>query len=286
MIKRQHIALIIALVAGLAAVILLNQHIKNIRRTVEEETLRRIGKMVDVVVAARDIKAGQRIEEYMMGFDTVPAKFAQPNVIRLPARAIGKMAAVNIVSGQQIASTLLTTKKITQVGGLAVRIPSGKRGVTFPMDKISAVGGMVKPGDYVDIMGTFPVVQGTVDGKQVTQPIMHTFLQNVLVLALGEQLEGGRGSTKSETVTLALAPLEAQLVAYAQAQGKIRLILRAPLDTATQSIAPVDANALAQYIAAQMGMSQQEKSSVISPKGPSVEIYRGQNREEMPLKEK
>ena len=281
--KRQHIALVIALVAGLVAVLMLNQYIKTIKDNVRAETLSTIGQTVNVVAAATEIKAGQRVEDFMLGFLEVPSRFVQPNYVKSPRSVIGKIAAVNLAKGEQISATQVTTKPLSRPGGLAVRIPKGKRAITIPIDKISAVGGMISPSDYVDILGTFPQTVIDAEGKEVVQPVMVTFMQNVLVLAVGTRIDPGDGG-KADTVTLALAPIEAQVVAYVQQNGQIRLVLRPPLESGVDPVAPIDANAVYQYLAAQMGLAPEQPDA---PKVPMVEIYRGKNRkEEIPLEEK
>ena len=144
---------------------------------------------------------------------------------------------------------------------------------------------MIKPGDHVDVIGNVPMPAMSREGKQVTQITTMPLFQNVLVLAVGQEfttLPAGEADQKGTrtvsfpVITLALSPQEANLIAFAQEQGKIRFVLRSPGDTQVQPTAPATWEAL--YRAVLPGMFKEESMQPSRPE-KNVEIYRGANRE-------
>ena len=95
----------------------------------------------------------------------------------------------------------------------------GQRALTIPVDLSGSLAGMLRPGDHVDILGTFARAQQ--DYATVT------LLQNVLVLATGEMRGVGRerrgepsGATGPRTfnnITVSVDPEEAELLVFAHA---------------------------------------------------------------------
>ena len=79
-------------------------------------------------------------------------------------------------------------------------------------------------------------------------------------------------------------------------QGALRFVLRQPLDTAIESVPPIEATALWQYILSTLGqhlLQAQKKQEVVQPqppkpqpveRAPTLEIYRGSKKEEMKLR--
>jgi pilus assembly protein CpaB len=109
------------------------------------------------------------------------------------------------------------------------------RAVTVAVDPVSGVGGYLKPGDHVDVVATFRTFG--IDREAVAR----TVLQDVQLLALGSQIEkerlrkdGAKPSFSSgkDTATLLVTPAEAERLALAEAEGKLRLALRSAGDIA------------------------------------------------------
>jgi len=153
------------------------------------------------------------------------------------------------------------------------------------VDNIASLAGMLKPGDYVDVIAALPLpVQGP-NGAVSSQPAVIPLFQNILILAvgqdLGSQVKGESRYKKEEAkeasplITLALTPQESNLIAFVQEQGKVRLVARSPADSQVQPFQPVGWDALMQYIMPQLG---EQKVEVKEP-DDVVEIYRGLNKE-------
>ena len=160
---------------------------------------------------------------------------------------------------------------------LAVKTPVGKRAITVIIDKLFAVGGMISPGDHVDIISHLAIPSDPKD-PQKADIITLTLFQDVLVLAVGSNLQPGTGyeaqqNVSSLQVTLALNPQEAGLISFTQQHGSLQLVLRPPLDTNAYILPPATWDSLSEYIMATQGsdsvLKKQEKSKA------QIEIYRG-----------
>lgn len=232
---------------------------------------------VAVLVAAKDITKGGVIDYDMLAFQRVPVNFVQPGALGSRESAVGKTAEANMMAGEQILSTKLAAPGSGLT--LAGKTPPGKRAATITLETASAVGGMARPGDHVDVLAVFSTPAMTI-----------TLFQDVLVLAVGQRMvpaaqeRGRRGEeapapTSRETVTLALSPQEVQILTVAMEQGKIRLTLRPrmeeeePLPTVDLSNLPlaIDFNTLLQFYIRR------------APPAPSVEVIRGLEKELAPL---
>ncbi|MCM8799617.1 MAG: Flp pilus assembly protein CpaB [Candidatus Omnitrophica bacterium] len=299
----RRVALILGIVLGLIATFLvkvyLDQQTTLIKEQAKKELLKKQQMQAEVVVAKEDIPKGTTLQESMLEIKIVPRDYLQPRSVSSVERILGMVTAVPISKGEQITTTkLLSPQQVsaTTGGSLAMATPIGKRAVTIPVDNISSLAGMIRPGDYVDVIGMVPVPTMTPDGKQVTQGVIVPLFQNVLVLAVGRQLSAvtpsedryekdKKTAEPSSLVTLALSPQEANLIAFVQEQGKIRLILRSPADSKIEPIIPASWDTLFQYIMPQIPQGQvsetQAPAGVEKPK--EVEVYRGLKRETMLL---
>jgi pilus assembly protein CpaB len=125
------------------------------------------------------------------------------------------------------------------------------RAMSVSVSEETSVGGLVLPGDRVDLMVVTDFT--TADGVDVTQGVL--LLQNVEVLAVaqetvrpvsrvdvnGEPLEDGVATRDEDaeedpdaaTVTLAVSPEDAPLLAVAQEEGTVYLSLRPVGDDST-----------------------------------------------------
>lgn len=284
--NKKHLPLIAAAAAGIIAVVLINIYIKQQAESARQKALAGQQNLAMVVIAKRDIPAGTTIKEEMLKEVSLSRNMLQPRAAQSVERVVDKVNLAPIARGEQI---LLNKLAISGEGiSLSSKIPSGKRAITIPVDNISSVGGMIKPGDHVDVIGNVPMPAMSPEGRQVTQITTMPLFQNVLVLAVGQEFTSlpagdasrqGAGAARASfpVITLALTPQEANLVAFAQEQGKIRLVLRPPGDTQVEPTAPASWDALYRAVLPQ---AFQEKAAE-EPAQPerTVDIYRGANKE-------
>jgi pilus assembly protein CpaB len=108
----------------------------------------------------------------------------------------------------------------------------GKRAISIPATISSSFDGLLHPGDRVDVLFTAKANEAS---QETTVPL----LQNLLVMALGEDLgdanpdpqrRGGAG--RHGSVTLATSLDQGQMLAFAATKGQLTLLLRNADDTA------------------------------------------------------
>lgn len=294
--SKQKMFLIGGIVFGILAVFMLNSYIQQQRQTVEEEAKRELlGNQTAVLVAKQNLPKGMFIDAKMLSSEIVPNQYLQPQAVTSLDRIDGMITVAQISKGEQI--TLNKLAYARQQESLASAIPIGKRAITVNVDNISSLLGMIKPGDYVDVISLVPVPMQTPEGKQVTQVGVIPLFQNVLVLAVGQET-GAPGEGKSEgrskkeerketspLITLALNPQEANIIAFVQEQGKIRLSLRSPGDSQIQPIQPASWDTVMQYALPNMVRQEiPQEAKKTEPQAESyVEVYRGLNKESVPI---
>ena len=293
------LALILASLAIFLTGVYLNQQRQVVQVQAKEEILRAQAMQSQVLVAKDDIAKGAAIEAEMLESKTVPKEYLQPQSVGYTDRIVGMVTLAPISKGEQITLTKLASSRKASASSLAMATPVGKRAISIPVDNISSLMGMIRPGDYVDVIGTVPVPAQTADGKQVMQMAVVPLFQNVLVLAVGRDLgaltsaEGQRyqqdtGSTVP-MITLALSPQEASLIAFIQEQGKVRLVLRSPADSRIEPVQPASWETLFQYLMPRMpqqeerATKQESSESQVQFRPREIEIYRGLKRETIPV---
>lgn len=299
---QKKLPLIIGIVLAVLAVFMIKVYLDQQRRLANEAAQQRYERekasQTPVLVAKKDIPRGSMVEPDSLEAKIIPNQFIQPQAVTSLDRISGMVTIAPISKGEQITlSKLMWPKEVATGGSLATATPVGKRAITISVDNISALLGMIKPGDYVDVIALLPVPVQSPEGQQTTQAAVIPLFQNVLVLAIGQELggapreEGGGRYKKEEAqqpstlITLALTPQEAGLIAFVQEQGKIRLTLRSPTDAKIEPVQPASWETLFQYIMPPEARQAAELSGQkpLEEKEGYVEIYRGLNKEKIPL---
>jgi pilus assembly protein CpaB len=176
-----------------------------------------------VLVATSDILPRTTITPAMVKRVTVPVTGAEPDALSDQVPAVGSLSLISIPAGAQ-----LTASKVGRPSdvGLPVRLDPGMRAVSIQIDKVKGVSGLVQPGDRVDIIAIPPR-----SGSE--PPPAATILRGIKVLAVGASLETSSATPspqeqQSTTVTLAVTPRQADLIAMADTNATLRLALRSP----------------------------------------------------------
>lgn len=168
---------------------------------------------------------------------------------------------------QQAIAAAQAAARSTTVGGkdgekvrkpsLALRTPPGKRAVTVLIESLSAVGGLVDPGDFVDVIAqlNIPKAGGKEDKKDSVTVMVFQHLQ---ILAINTNLDD-RGAyddqqaANSLKITFAVEPQEAGFMSFAEKNGKIQLALRSPTEKKNEQIKTSTWKTLADYILQNQG---------------------------------
>ena len=257
--------LIIGIGLAVIAILLIHTRMQQDQKLIQQ--LVNKGEILEVVVARVDITKESTITQNMVAVKKIRSNSYQPGDLTTPDSAINKFAVVDILKGQHINSNMLRVAAGTKF--LSQRIPKGMRAITVPVDKISSIEGLTKPNDYVDIIGTFAI-----GGRQ---NLVVTLFQGVKILATGKNLSPYRTDSSADTVTLALKSEDVKLLTYVLEAGhKIRLVLRAPLDSSQEmGYSGVTYETLMKRI----GMWAQPPQA--ATKESTLEIYKGSQKEKI-----
>ena len=177
------------------------------------------GPPVAVLMAQQDIPLGMTLTSDMIGIRDLPAMYVEERHIR--AADMNNILGVRVSMGVKATESILWTdiaasgQKQRELSG---QIRNGMRAVTIQAERTSAFGGLLRPGDRVDVLLT--ATRGDEDsGQRVTIPL----LQNVTCLAVGrytqDSLAGDvsrRQERRFNEVTLNTTVDQAQLLTHAQ----------------------------------------------------------------------
>ncbi len=207
--------------------------------TAKERTLMSAYETTHVLIARLDIPERTVLKENMVQPVSIPRKFMQQDAfeIRSPSdiSLISNLVTrIRIPQGDQITQSALIS--MSAKAGLSVKIPPGYRGAILPINP--AMRDLIKPGDHVDVLVTFNAKMADGHKEKVTA----TILQNLMVLAVGDNMGQGLNAKQSKalnsqqsqlsslsdkaSVSVALNPDEAQYLALSMKEGRVTVILR------------------------------------------------------------
>lgn len=220
---RALIILVVALVAGLAAVFLAKTMVD--QKVSTATTVERVNT-VPVVVAKTDLKMGTRLDKLMLDTIDWPETSLPENHFRSIDSVLGD--APPIVLKEMKKGEVILHYKLSPhgaKGGLPAKIPEDMRAITISVTEVRGVAGFVLPGNYVDVLHTTSV--GRKDGK----PVNRVLMQNVQVLGV-DQLSS-EDETKPRVVnavTLLVNTADGQKLTLASTVGELNLLLRNEYD--------------------------------------------------------
>ncbi len=178
---------------------------------------------VTAYTAARTIPARTRISSADIKQISVAKELLNANAVSDPGEITGKYTLQNIIEGELIRSERLADEDSIYLSHM---LPEGTRAVSVNITEQSNISNLVRPGDFVDVVASF---QEEEDAKGTVFPrITKVILQNVQVLALGQDLElsSDKLGEPPATVTLAVRAADVEKFVYASEFGIIRLALR------------------------------------------------------------
>ncbi|MHB1005831.1 MAG: Flp pilus assembly protein CpaB [Chloroflexota bacterium] len=244
-----------ALVLGLAAAGLVYTYMQNMQaqaRRATEEAKASV-ETTAVVVARQNIPVRTQITETMVEVKQIPVTAKLPQAPATTTDVLGKITRLPISAGEQV----LPSKFGAQRGdsGLTYVIPPNKRAIAIAVSEVITSGGLILPGDIVDVIGVF-------DAKTMGKDMATYILQGIEVLAVAQTMPGDsvpqtatvdqaqqgvasvagqkvatpvptdqpKAQPAAKSVTLAVSPEEAQRLVLAETNGKLRLALRPARD--------------------------------------------------------
>jgi len=191
------VAVALALVIGLATSYAVYQYVNGVQQEAKPIP------MAQVVTAAREIPARTVVTTDMLRVAQIPAVSKLPQAILDPSQATGKVSKLPISTGEQVLTDKLFGDRVES--GLAFVVPPGKRAVSVAVTEVVGSGGLIVPGDDVDVVAVLDLVKApAADQKPGGSPqpsaspsalpeseaVAQYILQNVEVLAVAQKVEG------------------------------------------------------------------------------------------------
>jgi pilus assembly protein CpaB len=213
--------LIVAVIIGIITVLALNQYIKNMQS--EEITSMAVNRAT-VVVANSTIPQHTRITSEMLTMGSYPEDAVHPEALKNIDDAVGGITRSDIIKGEQILESRVATDQ--RPATLSYRVPEDLRAISLPVNEITGVSGYISPGDKVDVLVTY-------NDENINEVMTtYTVVQNALVMAVGEATKEVDNEERLlvSTVTVAVSPGQAEVLAYAYLNGSFHFTLRSPLD--------------------------------------------------------
>ena len=239
-----------------------------------------VASSVEIVVAARDLPIGTRIEAGAVKLARWSRDSLPPGAITDLAGAIGGVVKDRFGENEPVVADKLFSGQKSG-GVLPLLIPAGMRAMSVAVDEVSDVSGFILPGSKVDVLVSVTQTQGN------QKPFSKLVLQDVSVLAVAQQLDNGKDEPQLvKVVTLLVAPDEAERLGLAASEGTLRLALRNYTDNKIVLTAGSDTDSiLGSYSAAPLVVAQSQSPIVGARTAPiaetQVEIMRDGKRREV-----
>ncbi|TCT07508.1 Flp pilus assembly protein CpaB [Aquabacter spiritensis] len=184
-------------------------------------------KLEEVLVAARDLKPGERLAAADVRWQAMLADGIPSGALRRKDRPDAPKTMVNATARQFLTKgDIVTTARIAplEAGFLASNLREGMRAVAVAIDARGgrSVGGFIFPQDRVDVILARPDVRGA--RPDLTA---RTLMSGIRVLAVGQQLSENIGQKviTGETATLEVTPAQAEELIAVMRTGDANLWL-------------------------------------------------------------
>ena len=205
-------------------------------------------RKTNVAVAARQLPWGAVLTDDAIRIVPFPSESVPDGHFSASEGLVGRVLLAPLASQEPILASKLAPSDVV-TGGVAAITHPAKRAMAIKVDDVTAVGGVLKPGDRVDILTTMSRTQN--GGEPATKLV----LNDILVLSTGLDQSGEKtdeplvGSQKASrvsptVVTLEVTPHEAETLSLASMEGKVHLALRNPHSAETVSTPGVTASSL------------------------------------------
>src|SRR6266550_9090812 len=140
------------------------------------------------LVATRDLSVGTRIQDSDVAIRQVNPASVPVGALRTTDQAIGQIVSFPVLAGQFLNARQVALSKNASLLGSGLDVPVGYRIIGLPIAPAAAVGGVLKPGDRVDVMAVASVTKAT---TLADQPLPAPIMLGKDVLVIGLRTEQG-----------------------------------------------------------------------------------------------
>lgn len=238
--------------------------------------------LVTVMTAVSEIKRGDLIQPYMLKAQSWPAgavpagSFTDATPL-LPAEGGEPRRALrSLVAGEVILEGKISGfgEKVT----IAQSLSPNSRAMAIKVDAVTAVGGFITPGDYVDVLLT--------RGNDATL-MTDTILRNIRVVAVDQSDDELIDKPDiAATVTVEITAEQGQVIALAQNAGTLSLALRTPDSKDAMPIERLRISDLVPepVVAPVVEVAEAVPAPIIAPPRRVIIVRRGVETQEVTLK--
>jgi pilus assembly protein CpaB len=217
--KRFFLVLVGALIFGVLAAISVSRYLSSAQAYTKN--------LNKIAVAKVPIPIGSKIIPEQIMVVQFPKESTPDGVFESPEKLAGRVAVMNIAAREPITESRLAPEGTA--AGLSAIIPEGYRAMTVKVDDAAGISGFITPGALVDVV----VVIDPREGSGMQDPISKIVLQNIKVLANGQNIDkpkDEREANSVKAVTLQVTPEQAEKLALATSEGKLQLVMRSQID--------------------------------------------------------
>ena len=217
--KRFFLVLVGALIFGVLAAVSVSKYLSS-----AQAYSKNLNK---VAVAKVAIPIGSKIIPEQIMVVQFPKESTPDGAFETPEKLAGRVATTNISAREPITESRLAPEGTA--AGLSAIIPEGYRAMTVKVDDAAGISGFIMPGTMVDVV----VVIDPREGSGMQDPISKVVLQNIKVLANGQNIDkpkDEREANSVKAVTLQVTPEQAEKLALASSEGKLQLMMRSQID--------------------------------------------------------
>ncbi len=203
------VLLLVALLLGLISAILIGLYLSSLEGG---EGSGSSATSSTVVVAAVEIDPLTQISAEMLTVKAIPLDLVLSGGFTDTTVAVGQTTQVTIVAGEQVLQSKLTSPgtaldSFGTEAPLSLIIPEGMRAFAISTSAVGAAGGLIRPGDHVDLIltgGIHNAPAGVLTGASACY-----VLQNVQILALNTSLSQTTSSSDAAAIAAVSANPEA-----------------------------------------------------------------------------
>lgn len=217
---RYPIALILALGCAVAA-FFLTKHYFEIRERGLREKIRSEAKLVDVVVAKRNLPVGARVDLDSMMIKSIPSEFVPDGVVYPTSYPDVELKYLSAPMSQGKPLLRYMVEGVSKIAKFSDLLAFGERAVTLEVDGVSSIANMLEAGDYIDL--------GVIKNKGAAFSLL---LERVRVLSTGNfsiadpKVPGMYKNAQYSTVTLGVAGEYIKAIYEAQLKHQLVFLLR------------------------------------------------------------
>ncbi|HEY0780382.1 MAG TPA: Flp pilus assembly protein CpaB [Gemmatirosa sp.] len=197
-------------------------------RTPQRESVR------SVVVAVRDVPVGVPVPREALGVASWPARVAPAESFGSADSVAGRVTRAPLMPGEPVLMSRLAARGAAP--GLEGAIDPTRRAMAVRVNEAASVSGLVRQNSRVDVL-----IAGRGDVSQATARVL---MSDVRVLGVGSVRppdtptngaapDPAPSATTASIVTLEVTPAQAELLAAAEGQGAIQVVLRGYGSTGT-----------------------------------------------------